>query len=107
MTVAEILKNGGATLNHKGQERNLKSGYQVSFKDLQTVPAEKFTPSHIEKTMKQAEQEKAYIGLWLFKNKVYIDLSRRIATKKEALKKGKELNQKAIYDWKNKMVITV
>lgn len=46
-----------------------------------------------------------FIGLWLDSGIIYIDISRVIQSKENALKLAKEQNQKAIYDLKNKKTI--
>jgi hypothetical protein len=48
-----------------------------------------------------------FIGLWLDNGIIYIDISRVIQSKENALKLAKEQNQKAIFDIKNNKVIFV
>ena len=48
-----------------------------------------------------------FIGLWLDNGIIYIDISRVIQSKENALKLAKEQNQRAIFDIKNNKVIFV
>lgn len=105
--VKKILKEKGATLNHKGEAVEFKTGYQVSIKDLLIKDAKTLDTDAIKNVLEMAKEQKAYAGFWIDRDKAYIDLSKRYATKKEALKLGKEKSQKSIYDWKNKGLIWV
>ena len=94
-----LIKNGGLTLNKKGQPIMLKSGYQVSIYDCAKTPLQDFD-DNIVKQLADKINRGEYVGLWIDNGYVYADISKRIATKKDACKKGKELNQLAIFDWK-------
>ena len=41
-----------------------------------------------------------HLGIWIDNGKAYIDLSEHIATKREAMKAGKERKQLSIWNWK-------
>lgn len=94
-----IIKNGGATINKYGKMVNLKSGYQVSKKDLYTCKVDELTQSDIDKVVKNLNRGE-YAGLWIENGVVYVDISERVATKRDALAVGKARNQISIFNWK-------
>lgn len=96
-----IINNGGATINKKGEIVQLKSGYQVSVRDCLKIPVKQFTAQMIEKILEYGLVRGQYAGFWIENGYVYGDVSVRIATKKQALAKGIERHQIAIWDWKN------
>lgn len=103
-----IIKNGGATLNHNGAPVKLKSGYQVSVHDVAIIPLKYFSRKVFEMIMAYERLKRGdYMGLWIEDDKVFIDVSRRIATKREALRVGREYRQRAIYDWRNEKAVRV
>lgn len=101
ITVEKIIKNGGATVDRTGQEKSLKSGWQVSVKDLAIKKVADFTQQDIAETIEQAKVDRTYAGFWVDAGKVYIDLSRRFSTKKEAVEVGRTLKQQSILKWAN------
>ena len=92
-----LIKNGGLTLNKQCQPIMLKSGYQVSIYDCAKTPLKDFN-DNIVKQLADKINRGEYVGLWIDNGYVYADISKRITTKKDACKKGKELNQLAIFD---------
>lgn len=101
MTQCEILLYGGATVDYYGRSANLKSGYQVSVRDLEVIPVEQFTQDDVQRIRKQANKRGGlYAGFWVNDGKVYCDLSKRIPTKQAALQLGRQLNQISIFNWR-------
>ena len=94
-----LIKNGGLTLNKKGQPIILKTGYQVSIYDCAKILLKDFNDK-IVKQLADKINRGEYVGLWIDGGYVYADISKRIATKKDAYQKGKELKQLAIFNWK-------
>jgi len=103
MTVSEIIKNGGATIDRNGNAVNLKSGFQVSVRDLGVCFADELTEQMINDVVTYGVKGRRgyYCGVWVENGRAYVDISRRIASKKNALQVGKESNQISIFDWKN------
>ena len=101
MTVLEIVKNGGATINKNGVAVTLKSGYQVSKRDLGRCFINDFTDKMIDEIVAYGLKRGEYAGFWIENGMVYVDISCRVATKKDALAIGKQNNQISVYDWKN------
>ena len=98
-TIKTIINNGGATFNNKNEMVILKTGYQVSKFDMMTIPVEKLTVKIIETKLGIIKRGE-YLGLWVHEGLVYVDVSRRVATKKEAMVIGKMFNQLSILKWK-------
>lgn len=96
-----ILQNGGATINANGKPVTLKSGYQLSYKILNCVPVAELTEMLITNIIKCGLKRGCYAGFWVENGKVYCDLSKRIATKKQAVTVGKETGEIAVWDWKH------
>lgn len=100
-TIKSIVKNGGATINKKGERVTLKSGYQVSKQDLVIINLEQFTKELLKKLILKLSCRGEYLGVWIDNGQVYIDISCRIATKEKAMQAGKNLNQLSILRWKD------
>ena len=100
-TIKSIVKNGGATINQKGERVTLKSGYQVSKQDLVIVAVENFTKELLKKLILKLSCRGEYLGVWVDNGQVYIDISCRIATKTKAMTVGKQLNQLSVLRWKD------
>lgn len=104
----------GLTMNFKGQKVEYKSGYQVGIIDVLKIERFKIQPltldtvkiimSHLNFHAVGLDEKTYSFGFWYNKENgfLYIDLSRHVNSKKEALRLCKEYNQLAAYDWKNK-----
>ena len=106
--LAKILKNGGATINARGEFVSLKSGYQVSVRDLGRVRTEDLTEDMVKTVIEQGLSKGEYCGVWIDDGFAYVDISKRISTKQEAMRLGREKKQLSILDWrKNKCLAVV
>lgn len=95
-TLRKIENHGGLTLK-KGRIVSYKSGYQVATEGIELTDITKVRAAII-----------AYdgdCGLWFEDGVWYIDKSHRVATKKEALKLGRECNQISILKWSDMSLI--
>ena len=106
-TIKSIKRNGGATINKYGERVSMKSGYQVSKQDLYIIPVDELDKLVIKEAMKLLLKRGDYLGVWIDDGKAYIDISVRIATKKEAMKRGRELNQLSVLRWADCECLTV
>lgn len=106
-TVKSIISRGGATFNKNGERVTLKSGYQVSKKDLIVLPVTQMNKFIIKELLKRIIMRGEYLGVWINEGLAYIDISYRTRTKKEALRMGKEYNQISVLRWKDGSCIMV
>lgn len=98
-TIDSIIRNGGATINCYGERVQMKSGYQVSKHDLVVMPAAEFNKYIIKALVAMLESRGEYLGVWVDGGKVYVDISCRVATKRDAMQMGRDLNQLSILRW--------
>ena len=91
-SIRNLKDNNGMTL--KGGKRiTYKSGYQVATEGIETTDARE-----------AINAVKAYggnCGIWFSEGIYYIDLSHRVATKREALEVGRACNQISVLRWKD------
>lgn len=94
-TFADLLKienNGGATLKN-GKAITYKSGWQVATEGIETASA-------IE-AWNAIKSYDGNCGIWFADGIYYIDKSRRISTKREAMSIGRACKQISILKWAN------
>lgn len=89
-TLRKIENNGGLTLKG-GKAITYKTGWQVATEGVQTTD--------ITKVRAIIKAYNGNCGLWLENGIWYIDKSRRVTTKKEAMKIGRECHQISILKW--------
>jgi hypothetical protein len=89
-SIKKLLENDGLTLKN-GKKICYKSGYQVATEGLECKTA--------EDAIKAVKFYGGNCGVWYSSGIYYIDKSKRISTKKEALKIGRENNQISILKW--------
>lgn len=90
-TLRKVENNGGLTLKY-GKIITYKTGYQVA--------TEGFETKDINEAMKLIRMLGGNCGVWLENGIYYIDRSHRVATKREALRIGKECNQISVLNWR-------
>lgn len=91
-SIKKLQNDDGLTLKN-GRKIAHKSGWQVA-----TEGVECRTP---EEAMKAIKAYNGNCGVWYSEGIYYIDKSHRVATKKEALRIGRECNQISILKWSN------
>lgn len=91
-TLRKISDNGGLTLKN-GEPISYKSGWQVATEGIETTD--------IFEAMKAIRGYKGNCGIWFSNGIWYIDKSKRVPTKKEALKIGRKCNQISILRWRD------
>ena len=111
VNVKEIIKNGGATLTSDLKVANINGGYMVSIlgyeKKFDCKDIININNYIIELQAKIKSKQGYFIGLWVFKNEVYVDISINIIDKSDALEFGKKNKQISIYDIKNDSTIDI
>ncbi len=90
-SIKRLHEDDGLTLRH-GKPIVYKSGWQVA-----TEGVECKTPEEAIKAVKAYGGE---CGVWYNEGIYYIDKSRRVDTKKEALKIGRKYNQISVLGWR-------
>lgn len=90
-TIRKITENGGLTL---------KAGKPIVYKTGWQVATEGVACSSPEEAMQAIKAYNGDCGVWLEHGIYYIDKSKRIATKREAMEIGKACNQISILNWR-------
>ena len=93
-TVRNIKNNEGLTLRN-GKIVEYKTGWQVGITGIEAKTAEE-----VSRILHSEMGRKGNIGIWLSEGIYYIDISKRITTKQNAMKVGKIMNQQSIYGWR-------
>lgn len=91
-SIKKLVNNDGLTLR-RGRKISYKSGWQVA-----TEGVECHTP---EEAMRAIKSYDGTCGVWLSDGIYYIDKSRRVNTKHEAMDIGKKCNQISVLKWSN------
>lgn len=95
-SILKLAENDGMTLK-KGNKITYKSGWQVATEGVEC------------KTAREAiNAVKVYggnCGVWYSNNTWFVDKSKRVSTKKEALRIGRECNQISILKWSNMSLV--
>ena len=91
-TLRKITNNGGLTLKN-GKPIIYKSGWQVATEGIETTD--------MHEAMKAIKAYGGNCGIWFADGVWYIDLSKRVDTKREALEIGRACNQISILRWRD------
>lgn len=91
-TLKKIKDNGGLTLKN-GKVITYKSGWQVATEGIET--------ENIVVAMKAIKAYGGNCGIWFANGIWYIDKSKRVSTKREAMEIGRACNQISILKWAN------
>jgi hypothetical protein len=93
-TIRNIENNKGLTLRN-GKIVEYKTGWQVGIMGIEVKTAEE-----VSEILHHGIGRTGNIGIWYSEGIYYIDISKRITTKQDALKVGKIMNQQSIYGWR-------
>lgn len=100
--IKKIIEKGGATLTSDLKVANINGGYMVSIlgceKTFEYNDMEGINDYIIELQKKIGSKKGYFIGLWTYKNELYVDVSINIIDKCDALEFGKKNKQIAIYE---------
>ena len=91
-SILKLTNNDGLTLK-KGKKITYKTGFQVATEGIET-----------RNPREAINAVKAYggnCGIWFADGIYYIDKSRRVSTKREALDVGRACNQISVLNWRN------
>lgn len=88
----EVLKdNDGLTLKD-GKRITYKSGWQVATEGIETTSA--------REAMQAIKAYGGSCGVWYSGGTYYVDKSKRVSTKREAMEIGRRCNQISVLNWK-------
>lgn len=90
-TLRKVQENGGLTLRN-GKVITYKSGWQVATEGIETTD--------IQEAMQAIRDYGGNCGVWLENGIYYIDKSKRVATKHEAMEIGRACNQISVLCWR-------
>ena len=93
-TIRNIAENNGLTLRN-GKIVCYKTGWQVGITGIKC-----HTPEEVTAILHSPMGRKGNIGIWLSEGIYYVDISKRITTKKNALAVAGATNQLSIYGWR-------
>lgn len=91
-TLKKITNNGGLTLKN-GRPIVYKTGWQVATEGMETTD--------IREAMRMIKAYGGSCGIWFADGIWYIDKSKRVNTKREAVEIGKACNQISVLRWSN------
>lgn len=90
-TIRKLTNNDGLTLK-KGKIITYKSGWQVATEGIETRDA--------REAINAVKAYKGDCGIWYSEGIYYIDKSKRVSTKREAMEIGRACNQISILSWR-------
>lgn len=90
-TIRKLANNDGLTLK-KGKIITYKSGWQVATEGIETTDA--------REAISAVKAYNGNCGIWYSEGIYYIDKSRRVNTKHEAMEIGRACNQISILCWR-------
>ena len=90
-SIRKLQENDGLTLKN-GQRITYKTGWQVATEGIETRDA--------REAMQAIKAYKGTCGVWYSEGIYYIDKSKRVSTKREALQIGRKCNQISILNWR-------
>lgn len=91
-TIRKLTNNDGLTLK-KGKIITYKTGWQVATEGIETRDA--------REAINAVKAYNGDCGVWYSDGIYYIDKSKRVNTKREALAIGRACNQISILSWRN------
>ena len=91
-SIKSLRENDGLTLK-KGKKITYKSGWQVATEGIETTDA--------REAMNAVKAYGGDCGVWYSNNTYYVDKSRRVNTKREALEVGRACNQISVLRWRD------
>lgn len=93
-TIRKLTDGQGLTLRN-GKIVEYKTGWQVGITGIECK-----TPEEVSEVLHKGIGRKGNIGIWFSNGIYYVDVSRRITTKQDALRVGRVMNQQSIYGWR-------
>lgn len=111
--IDKAMSKGGITLDYYKQEPALYNGYMVSIEGFEKtftisdLNIEEIENAFTEYTNIIKGKKHLYVGLWIDKGLIYLDISKHIKTRHQAVTMGINNKQLSIYDIKNDAYISL
>ena len=83
----------------------LKNGVSISYKTGWQVATEGMETRNVAEAVQFIEQYHGNCGVWFSEGIYYIDKSKRVKTKREALKIGRECHQISVLKWSDMSLV--
>lgn len=111
--IESIRENGGASYNFSNGEFNPTNGYFVSIVGMEKVidiknvidcwevfivKGRKILKEYIAENLEMLDKENVFLGAWIHEGKLYLDCSQKIDSLSDAVTKGMQRDQLAIFD---------
>ena len=105
-----VIANRGGTFAFDGRPVSPSSGYAVSLEGFEVkVPVKGISPPNLANLVNQlvakveglADPSTHFVGMWIDKGNLYVDLSVLVEDKVQAVSKGIAQSQLAIWDFAN------
>lgn len=91
-SINKLNNNDGLTLKN-GKAITYKSGWQVATEGIECKTA--------REAINAVKAYKGNCGIWFADGRYFIDCSKRVKTKKEAMEIGRACNQISVLNWRN------
>ena len=91
-TIRKLTNNDGLTLKN-GKIISYKSGWQVATEGIET--------RDVREAINAVKAYNGNCGIWYSEGIYYIDKSKRVSTKREAMTIGRACNQISVLCWRN------
>ena len=91
-SIRKLADNDGLTLKN-GKPITYKSGWQVATEGIETKSA--------REAINAVKAYNGNCGIWFSDGIYYIDKSKRVNTKREAMEIGRACNQISVLNWRN------
>lgn len=91
-SIRKLGNNDGLTLK-LGKKVNYKSGWQVATEGIECKTA--------QEAIDAVREFGGNCGVWYSNNTYFVDKSKRVATKREAMEIGRACNQISVLKWAN------
>jgi hypothetical protein len=93
-SIDKLQNNEGLTFRY-GKIVEYKTGWQVATNGIEVKTAQE-----VSDILHSPIGRKGFLGVWYSEGIYYVDFSKRVNTKKQALTIGKACNQQSIYGWR-------
>ena len=106
------IENRGTTMSVDGGTSPYQTGFMVGITGYnEIIPVGSFSPEDVRAFIKNARKAlnapNTFVGTWVWRGKVYLDVSIHVYNQEDAISLAKHYGQIAIFDLSTKREITV